>query len=115
MGFFSYNLKPPTCLIFQRGIHEVFNQSDSNLSKINANCFVSAALQQIKLEVNEFGSIHSNDSLVHTAKIGSSDTTVEKFRADRPFIFLIVEKYSNIPLFAGSFRNPTYDLNLEKV
>ncbi|QIZ72358.1 serpin family protein [Oxynema aestuarii] len=67
--------------------------------------YLSAAIQQTFITVNEQGTEASASSAVASGVRGAQNSTLE-FRADRPFIFLIRDNTSGSLLFIGRLVNP---------
>jgi serine protease inhibitor len=59
-------------------------------------------VHKTKITVDEEGS----EASAITSGIFSNKSTPPKFLADRPFLYFIVEKYSNLILFAGQYVGP---------
>ena len=83
------------------GIRSAFSSSDADFSsmlkKNSTSVFVSKMKQKAKIEVDEYGTMASAVSVGYVAT-GKPDKT---FIANRPFLFVITEKSSNIIFFIG--------------
>ncbi|KAI4504439.1 hypothetical protein M0802_000910 [Mischocyttarus mexicanus] len=87
------------------GIRSIFDMSAdfSNIVK-DTVLQVKSIIQNAKIEVNEEGTVASAvTGLTIVPLMGSS---VEIFRANRPFLFAIVDLQTNATLFAGRYINP---------
>ncbi|NXJ79527.1 A2AP protein, partial [Trogon melanurus] len=86
-------------VLSQMGLQELF--TSPNLQKITDEpLFVSSIQHQSTLELKEDGVEASAATSVVTSR------SVSVFSLDRPFVFLIFEDETGIPLFIGSVRNP---------
>jgi serine protease inhibitor len=85
------------------GIHDVF-ESYANLSKISTSSevFLSRLIHKAKIEVNEEGTL----AVAVTAALFSNKASPPRFLANRPFIYFIVDKATNLLLFSGTVKNP---------
>ena len=92
------------------GIKTVFDINKSDLSGIckpDAPLYISSVRQMTSIEVNEEGTEASAVGLLIGSLMESdSIPPVPIFRADHPFIFLIIDKSIEIPLFIGRVTNP---------
>ncbi|KAF3697437.1 Plasminogen activator inhibitor 1 [Channa argus] len=95
------NLK--TALI-NMGLKDMFNLATADFSRISTDerLCVSKALQRVKIEVNEQGTVGA----AATATVMFSRMAVEEITLDRPFLFLIQHKYTGAILFMGQFNQP---------
>lgn len=85
------------------GIERIF-MKNANFSRMTHDAmYVTDVIHKAEIEVTEEGTV--------AAAVGgalfSHRTTVPKFRADRPFIFIILEKLSNTILFSGIYSQPS--------
>lgn len=75
-----------------------------NFQKITEEpLFVSSVQHQATLELKEDGVEASAATSVMLSRSGSA------FSLDRPFVFIIFEDETGIPLFIGSVQNPNPD------
>jgi len=85
------------------GMTHVFENADfSGISQeyLEANSF----LHEAKVEVNEAGSEASG---VTGISLGiRSGVSAQEFNANRPFVFMIIDKESEVPLFVGKIIHP---------
>jgi len=86
----------------QMGIADIFEPISANLSKLSQGLFVSSIAHNTKIIVNEEGT----KAAAVTSAILANKATPPKFYLNRPFLYLIVEKRSNLLLFAGQIVNP---------
>ena len=86
------------------GMTHVFENADfSGIAQeyLEANAF----LHEAKVEVYEAGSEASG---VTGISLGiRSGVSAKEFNADRPFVFMIIDKESEVPLFVGKIVHPT--------
>ena len=97
----SMNLKKT---LRQLGVEMLFDSTRADLSGINGErgLFVKTAFHKAFIDVNEEGTVAS-------AATGVGVTFVSapiNFRLDRPFLFLIVHRKTNVIIFSGKVRNP---------
>ncbi|XP_018774924.1 alpha-2-antiplasmin isoform X1 [Serinus canaria] len=89
-------------VLSQMGLQELF--TSPNLQKITEEpLFVSSVQHQATLELKEDGVEASAATSVMLSR------SVSAFSLDRPFIFIIFEDETGIPLFIGSVQNPNPD------
>ncbi|KAH8399533.1 hypothetical protein KR215_000042 [Drosophila sulfurigaster] len=91
------------CYIFQMGIRDVFDQKDSNLSRMAEGLYTSYCVHATKIIVDEQGTT----AAAVTSAVLSNKASPPKFQLDRPFQYMIVEKSTSLLLFAGQVRNPS--------
>ncbi|XP_071431410.1 alpha-2-antiplasmin isoform X3 [Pithys albifrons albifrons] len=86
-------------VLSQMGLQELF--TSPNLQKItDGPLFVSSVQHQSTLELQEDGVEASAATSVALSRSASA------FSLDRPFVFIIFEDETGIPLFIGSIQNP---------
>ncbi|NXR97822.1 A2AP protein, partial [Oxylabes madagascariensis] len=89
-------------VLSQMGLQELF--TSPNLQKITEEpLFVSSVQHQATLELKEDGVEASAATSVMLSR------SVSAFSLDRPFVFIIFEDETGIPLFIGSVQNPSPD------
>ncbi|XP_026653038.2 alpha-2-antiplasmin isoform X1 [Zonotrichia albicollis] len=89
-------------VLSQMGLQELF--TSPNLQKITEQpLFVSSVQHQATLELREDGVEASAATSVVLSR------SVSAFSLDRPFVFIIFEDETGIPLFIGSVQNPNPD------
>ncbi|NXD30176.1 A2AP protein, partial [Spelaeornis formosus] len=89
-------------VLSQMGLRELF--TSPNLQKITEEpLFVSSVQHQATLELKEDGVEASAATSVMLSR------SVSAFSLDRPFVFIIFEDETGIPLFIGSVQNPSPD------
>ena len=74
----------------------------SGISAVQPPLYVSAALQEVVLEVNEAGT----EAAAATALVKSSRSGPFWFTADRPFVFVVYDRRLGAPLFIGKVEDP---------
>lgn len=83
------------------GVRSAFSSSDADFSSMlinpSATLFVSKMKQKAKIEVDEYGTMASAVTVGYVTT-GKPD---KEFVANRPFLFVITEKSSNIIFFIG--------------
>nr|XP_054503164.1 alpha-2-antiplasmin isoform X2 [Agelaius phoeniceus] len=89
-------------VLSQMGLQELF--MSPNLQKITEEpLFVSSVQHQATLELKEDGVEASAATSVVLSR------SVSAFSLDRPFVFIVFEDETGIPLFIGSVQNPNPD------
>ncbi|XP_076668244.1 uncharacterized protein LOC143368914 [Andrena cerasifolii] len=86
------------------GIESIFN-SNANFTEIisNGSLQVTSLLQNVKIEVDEEGTLAAADTEVGFGFLSSLGNDV---KLDRPFLFFIVDTVTNTTLFSGRFIGP---------
>ncbi|KAH8305846.1 hypothetical protein KR059_012775, partial [Drosophila kikkawai] len=89
-------------VLSEMGIRDLFNENTANLSRMATGLFAQLCIHSTKIIVDEEGTTAgavTEASLVNKA-------TPPKFQLNKPFQYMIVEKETNLLLFAGQVRNP---------
>ncbi|XP_037939189.1 serine protease inhibitor 77Ba [Teleopsis dalmanni] len=89
-------------ILQEMGMNDIFDPAVANLSKISNNFFVSSIIHTTKIVVDEEGTT----AAAITGSVLANKATPPKFYLNRPFIYLIMEKKTNLLLFAGWIKNP---------
>lgn len=84
-------------------IRDMFDQSRADLSNINKQYFVSSMIHQTKISVDEYGTT----AAAVTTSIFANKATPPKFHANKPFLFFVVDKVTNLILFSGQYVTPS--------
>ncbi|KAK9294348.1 hypothetical protein QLX08_011018 [Tetragonisca angustula] len=86
------------------GIENIF-QPNTNLTKLisNSSIHVTSILQNIKLEIDEEGTLAAADTEITVGFLSSFGNDV---KMDRPFLFMIIDTVLNMTLFSGRFVEP---------
>ena len=84
-----------------------FDPSNADFSKINSNggLYISRVIHKSFIEVNEEGTEAAAVTLVEMFRSGGGET----FIVNKPFIFVIKEKYTNSIIFMGKVMEPEYE------
>lgn len=103
---YEYNLED---ILSNMGLDLAFNQEKadfSSLGKSNGNIFVSEVKQKTALEVDEKGTKAAAITIIgmKATAVAPSEDYLEVI-LDRPFVLLIVDNNTNIPLFTGVINN----------
>lgn len=95
------DLIPPLQYI---GIQTIFDVQKAELPGISDSpLFISSAFQNVNIEVTEDGTVAASATVV-----GLQDRILgQRFEANRDFVFLIMERKSNLILFAGVYEEPS--------
>ena len=85
------------------GIQDLFNSQEANLlGMFNDYLYVSKVIQKAEIGVDEVGT----EASAATGGIYQYKAPPPKFRANKPFAFLIVDKMTQAVVFAGKIINP---------
>ena len=95
------------------GMKDLFSVKDANFSGITnepTGLYVGDVIQKAVIEVNEEGT----EAAAATGVVFLTRTVMlsEEFRANRPFIFMLLSKYDNdkrLTLFMGALKQPKLD------
>ncbi|XP_047510274.1 serine protease inhibitor 77Ba-like [Pieris napi] len=100
----STNLNNLKELLSDMGLRTMFDSSQASFTKISPyELSVSDFFQKADIEVNEEG---TTASAVSGAGF-ISRSLPEKFTANRPFLYMIIDKEIEVPLFAGANSKPS--------
>ncbi|XP_026845457.1 serine protease inhibitor 77Ba [Drosophila persimilis] len=86
----------------QMGIRDLFDENSANLSRMSSGLFAKICIHSTKIIVDEQGTTAG----AVTAAVLANKATPPKFQLNKPFQYMIVEKATNLMLFAGQVRNP---------
>lgn len=103
---FAYEKKLNDVLI-DMGLELAFDTDQADFSNIieDMQLFISKVKHKTFIEVNEKG---TEAAAVTSVEVGfTSIDPISQFIADRPFLFVIREKYTNSILFMGSVEDPS--------
>lgn len=84
------------------GIVDLFDEKAANLSRMANGLFAKICIHSTKIIVDEQGTTAG----AVTAASLINRATPPKFHLNKPFQYMIVEKATNLLLFAGQVRNP---------
>lgn len=84
------------------GIRDIFDQTNSNLSRLADGLYAKLCVHSTKIIVDEQGTTVA----AATSATLSNKSTPPKFHLNRPFQYMIVEKSTNLLLVAGQVRKP---------
>lgn len=71
------------------------------MDKINPNIYLSKMIHKAKIQVDEEGTVASGI----TAGVFANKSSAPRFYANRPFLYLIVDRVSELILFCGQLKN----------
>lgn len=93
-------VKPLTTM----GISDIFDPKYAEFPKISKQkVYLSQIFHKAQIEVTEEGTVAA---AVTVAEL-TNRMTASKFNANRPFVFLIAEKHTNMFVFAGIYSKPS--------
>ncbi|XP_063701198.1 serine protease inhibitor 77Ba-like [Culicoides brevitarsis] len=87
-------------ILAQQGLRSIFS-SDAELNRMNPNIFLSRLIHKAKIDVDEEGTVAS----AVTGGVFANKSSAPRFYANRPFLYLIVDRETNLILFCGQMRN----------
>lgn len=92
-------------LLMDMGLRKMFDRSEANFDALSedADLFVSNLIQKADIEVTEDGTVASAASEAEF----ESRMLPRQFVANKPFVFMIVDRNTEIPLFTGAYSVPT--------
>lgn len=101
-----YGLGP---ILSEMGMPDAFSEMRADFSGMTGspNLYISAVIHKARIEVNEEGSEAAAATAVIMIPKSMEVDMKETFRADRPFIFMIVHKTTGSILFMGRMSDPT--------
>jgi len=101
----SYGLGP---ILSEMGMPDAFSERDADFSGMTGrpNLYISKVIHKARVEVNEEGSEAAAATAVIMAPKSYHVEVKEVFRADRPFLFIIVHNKTGAILFMGRLSNP---------
>ena len=88
-------------LLSPLGVVSAFDESKADFSKISNDLYISKSIQKTKISVNEVGTKAAAVSTTFMTKGFMSDREYEVI-LDRPFIYMIVDNRTNLPIFIGA-------------
>ena len=88
-------------LLSPLGVVSAFDESKADFSKISNDLYISKSIQKTKISVNEVGTKAAAVSTTFMTKGFMSDREYEVI-LDRPFIYMIVDNKTNLPIFIGA-------------
>lgn len=84
------------------GLRDIFDETQSNLSRMADGLYTKLCVHSTKIIVDEQGTT----AAAVTSAVLSNKSAPPKFHLNRPFQYMIVEKSTNLLLFAGQVRKP---------
>ncbi|KAF8791326.1 leukocyte elastase inhibitor-like isoform X2 [Argiope bruennichi] len=88
-----------TGLLWTLGIKDIFSPTEADLRGISNGLFVTDFIHRALIQVDEKGSLANAATVALAERIGQADE--QYFEANRPFIFLVMDKKSGAVLFIG--------------
>ncbi|XP_013168817.1 PREDICTED: serine protease inhibitor 2.1-like [Papilio xuthus] len=91
--------------LFKMGIKDIFDPGAANFKDITEtnNVFISAVVHNAVIEVTETGTVASAATYAYFADRARPSV----FNANRPFIYMVLEKTTNTILFSGVYTKPS--------
>jgi serpin B len=96
-------------MLSEMGMPDAFSEKDADFSGMTGrpNLYISKVIHKARVEVNEEGSEAAAATAVIMAPKSYHVVVKEVFRADRPFLFMIVHNKTGAILFMGRLSNPS--------
>lgn len=95
----EYGVKELNQVLMNLGMEEAFDER-ADFSKIRKEICIDKVLHKAKIEVDEKGTTAAAATIVSMKECAAIENSTE-FRANRPFLFTIVDEESDIILFMG--------------
>lgn len=83
------------------GISQIFESCCANLDRIAQSTYVSSIIHSTRIIVNEEGT----EAAGSVQAILTNKSTPPVFYVNRPFLYIIIEKTTNLILFAGEVKS----------
>ncbi len=98
-------------VLAQMGMVKAFQAGMADFSKIsNEELYISSAVHKSFIDVNENGTeAAAVTGLTFTTTSAGNEPPKTYFNVDKPFVFAITEKDTDVILFIGEVRNPVYE------
>lgn len=94
-------------LLVDMGLKTLFDSNQASLGDISDySLYVSNIFQKANIEVTEKGS-QASAATAGIIEGRSATITIEQFAANKPFLFMIVDKEAEIALFTGAYSKPS--------
>lgn len=92
-------------LLSRLGLEVIFSSNADLLDLVQQKVCVDQVIHQAVVKVNEYG-VEAAAATVITARLAAA-IKLKNFSVDRPFMFLIWDEKSKVPLFVGKIVDPT--------
>lgn len=89
----------------EMGIVDVFLPGEANLTGIADNLYASKVFQRATIDVNKKGVSAAAATIIQaeiTAPAPPEDPVIKIVKADRPYLYMIIDARTNLPLFIGT-------------
>ena len=86
------------------GIRDAFDPARADLSGISEGLYVSQSLQKAVIDLDENGVSAAAATVITMEKGVSIPKKVAAVTADRPYLYMIIDRTTNLPLFIGVNR-----------
>ena len=95
------NLEDPLAAL---GVRDAFDSGRADLTGIADNLFVSSAAQKAVIELDEKGVKAAAVTVVSVEATSVPTEPIVTVTADRPYLYMIIDRTTNLPLFIGANR-----------
>lgn len=93
-------------LLMDMGLTHMFNSSSAKFPLLSDyELYVSSFIQKADIEVTEEGTVAAAVSELGFSF--RSSILAEQFVANRPFLFMVVDRQTEVAVFSGAYSNPT--------
>ncbi len=98
-------------VLINMGMGIAFNSAQADFTRINSDgqLFISEVKHKAFVEVNEEGTEAAAVTSVVIERTSMGPNTPKDFFVDRPFVFAIKEKYTNVVIFTGKVMQPVLE------
>ena len=83
------------------GISSAFSSKKADFSKISSHLYIDKFIQKTKISVNEVGTKAAAATAAMMTK-SSSPKRENDVIIDRPFVYMIIDNKTNLPIFMGA-------------
>ena len=87
------------------GIRDAFLPGSSDLSGIAEGLYVSQSMHKAVIDLDENGVSAAAATVIAVEKSVSVPTKIATVTADRPYLYMIIDRTANLPLFIGVNRS----------
>jgi serpin B len=96
-------------MLSEMGMPDAFSRQQADFSAMTSQrkLYISKVLHKARIEVNEEGSEAAAATSVGMVEMARQRDVNEVFRADRPFLFMIIHNSTGAILFMGRLSNPS--------
>jgi len=112
----TYTLKD---ILSQMGLDSLFSPTDANFTTLNATAkiYLSNVIQKIQFQIGETGIANAGVVIQNISASSAAGSMYQYYplQLNRPFLFMLREKYSNTIILIGKLNNPAQCPNNDKL